>query len=99
MDLKSIEVVTIGGKKTTFGELAKPVTLVVNVASRCGLTPQYEALENLQKKYSSKGFTVVGFPSNQFLRGKANTVRSFHDGKILPVNKYVERYTDLHPVQ
>lgn len=68
MDLKSIEVVTIGGKKTTFGELAKPVTLVVNVASRCGLTPQYEALENLQKKYSSKGFTVVGFPSNQFLQ-------------------------------
>ena len=74
MDLKDIEVVTIGGKKTTFGELAKPVTLVVNVASRCGLTPQYEALENLQKKYSSKGFTVIGFPSNQFLQElKANS--------------------------
>jgi glutathione peroxidase len=40
--------------------------LVVNVASRCGLTPQYEALEALQKKYGPKGFTVVGLPTDQF---------------------------------
>ena len=42
--------------------------LVVNVASRCGLAPQYEALEAMQKKYSSRGFTVLGVPSNQFLQ-------------------------------
>jgi glutathione peroxidase len=41
--------------------------LVVNVASKCGLTPQYEQLEELQKKYESRGFTVVGFPCNQFM--------------------------------
>ncbi len=40
--------------------------LVVNVASKCGLTPQYEGLENLQKKYASRGFTVLGAPCNQF---------------------------------
>ena len=40
--------------------------LVVNVASRCGLTPQYARLEELQKKYADRDFTVVGFPSNQF---------------------------------
>lgn len=68
MDLKNIELTTIDGKKTSFGKLAKKVTLVVNVASRCGLTPQYEALEALQKKYSAKGFTVIGIPSNQFLQ-------------------------------
>jgi glutathione peroxidase len=40
--------------------------LVVNVASRCGLTPQYSGLENLQKRYADRGFTVLGVPSNQF---------------------------------
>jgi glutathione peroxidase len=43
------------------------VTLAVNVASKCGLTPQYTGLEALQKRYEDKGFTVVGFPSNQFM--------------------------------
>jgi glutathione peroxidase len=42
--------------------------MVVNVASRCGLAPQYEKLEELQKKYEDRGFTVLGFPSNQFLQ-------------------------------
>jgi glutathione peroxidase len=64
MNLKSIELEMLDGKKTTFGDLAGKVTLVVNVASRCGLTPQYEALEALQKKYGPKGFVVVGLPSN-----------------------------------
>lgn len=43
------------------------VSLIVNVASKCGLTPQYEALEALQKNYSDKGFTVIGVPCNQFM--------------------------------
>jgi glutathione peroxidase len=68
MDLKSIELTTLDGKKTTFGALAKPVTMVVNVASRCGLSPQYETLEAMQKKYGAKGFTVIGVPSNQFFQ-------------------------------
>ena len=42
--------------------------LIVNVASRCGFTPQYEALEQLQRTYGERGFTVLGFPSNQFLQ-------------------------------
>ncbi|MFM8927598.1 MAG: glutathione peroxidase [Rhodoluna sp.] len=68
MNLNDIEITTLDGKKTTFGSLAKPVTLVVNVASRCGLSPQYETLEAMQKKYGAKGFTVVGIPSNQFFQ-------------------------------
>ena len=58
----------LDGRQTTFGEFAGKTVLVVNVASRCGLTPQYEALEELQKKYASKGFTVLGMPSNQFMQ-------------------------------
>jgi len=66
MSLNDIALTMIDGRETTFGEFANKVVLVVNVASRCGLTPQYEALEALQKKYSARGFTVLGVPSDQF---------------------------------
>lgn len=69
MALRDIPVTTIDGDETTFGELAgERLALVVNVASRCGLSPQYEQLEALQREYGDRGFTVIGFPSNQFLQ-------------------------------
>jgi len=68
MTLNDIPLETIDGAATTFGEYADKVVLVVNVASRCGLAPQYEKLEALQKQYADRGFTVLGFPSNQFLQ-------------------------------
>ncbi|MBX9718644.1 MAG: glutathione peroxidase [Microbacteriaceae bacterium] len=58
----------LDGRVTTFGEFAGKVVLVVNVASRCGLAPQYAGLEKLQKTYGDRGFTVLGLPSNQFLQ-------------------------------
>ena len=58
----------LNGDKASFGDFADKVVLVVNVASRCGLSPQYEALEAMHKKYSACGFTVLGMPSNQFLQ-------------------------------
>jgi len=68
MSLKDAELTMLDGRKTTFAEFAGQTVLVVNVASRCGLTPQYEALEELQKKYAGQGFTVLGMPSNQFMQ-------------------------------
>ncbi|HYI56065.1 MAG TPA: glutathione peroxidase, partial [Microlunatus sp.] len=69
MDLAAIPVTTITGEDTTFGALSEGrLALVVNVASRCGLSPQYEQLEALQQTYGDRGFTVLGFPSNQFLQ-------------------------------
>jgi glutathione peroxidase len=68
MSLKDAELTMLDGRKTTFAEFAAKTVLVVNVASRCGLTPQYEALEALQKKYAGRGFTVLGMPSNQFMQ-------------------------------
>lgn len=69
VDIYSLPITTIRGEETTFGALAEgKVAMVVNVASRCGLTPQYEQLESLQKTYEDRGFTVIGFPSNQFLQ-------------------------------
>ncbi len=57
---------TLQGQPTTLASFKGKALLVVNVASKCGLTPQYTQLEALQKKYEPKGFTVVGFPCNQF---------------------------------
>lgn len=79
MDLSKIELTTIGGQATTFGQLAGKVTLVVNVASKCGLTPQYEALEALYEKFKDSGLSIVGLPSNTFLQelGKSEEIDSF----------------------
>ncbi|BDZ46747.1 glutathione peroxidase [Naasia aerilata] len=66
MELNEIPVRTIDGEDTTLGEYEGKVKLIVNVASRCGLTPQYEKLEELQRAYADRGFTVLGFPSGQF---------------------------------
>ncbi len=66
-DILNTEVTTIDGEKTTLTPWAGKVLLIVNVASKCGLTPQYEQLEALQKDLESEGFSVLGFPCNQFL--------------------------------
>ena len=68
MSLNEIELTMLDGSKTTFAQFKGKTVLVVNVASRCGLSPQYEALEALQKKYGARGFTVLGMPSNQFFQ-------------------------------
>jgi glutathione peroxidase len=66
-DLLDLPLTTLQGEPTTLGALtAGSATLVVNVASRCGLTPQYEQLEALQQEYAGRGFTVLGVPCNQF---------------------------------
>jgi glutathione peroxidase len=66
-DLLDLPVTTLDGEATTLGALtAGRPALVVNVASRCGLTPQYAGLEKLHEEYADRGFTVVGVPCNQF---------------------------------
>jgi glutathione peroxidase len=61
-----IAINSIDGKPDLLGPLRGKVTLAVNVASRCGLTPQYQGLEELQRELAAENFTVVGFPCNQF---------------------------------
>ncbi|MFF2050285.1 glutathione peroxidase [Leifsonia sp. NPDC058194] len=95
MTMQDIPFQTIDGETTSLGELGAPVVLVVNVASRCGLTPQYEALEELQKKYGPRGFTVVGFPSNQFNQelDSADAIKEFCSltwGVTFPMAEKVE---------
>ena len=66
MGLYDIPIKHIQGKNTTLGEFAGKTALIVNVASKCGLTPQYEGLEKLYEAYADKGLVVLGFPCNQF---------------------------------
>ena len=66
MGIKDIPLKALDGTPTSLGEHTDRAVLVVNVASKCGLTPQYSALEELHKAYSGQGFSVVGFPCNQF---------------------------------
>jgi glutathione peroxidase len=68
MAIDDIPITTIDGEQTSLAQFDGKVKLIVNVASRCGLAPQYEKLEAMQKLYSDRGFTVLGFPSNQFLQ-------------------------------
>ena len=65
-NLYDIPLKDIEGKEVTLKAYEGKVLLVVNVASQCGLTPQYQALQALQEKYAEKGFTVLAFPSNDF---------------------------------
>jgi glutathione peroxidase len=65
-DLTEIEFEAMDGTKRTLDDFAGDVLLVVNVASKCGLTPQYEGLQQLQAELESDGFSVLGFPANDF---------------------------------
>jgi glutathione peroxidase len=79
MTLTDIPFQTMDGTTETLADYDGKVLLIVNVASRCGLAPQYETLEKLQKEYGDRGFQVLGFPSNQFLQelGSNEAIKEF----------------------
>ncbi|MEH3142281.1 MAG: glutathione peroxidase [Mycobacterium kyogaense] len=80
MTITDIPLTTLDGETTTLGDLAGGAALVVNVASKCGLTPQYSALEHLAKDYRDRGLTVIGVPCNQFMGqepGTAEEIQTF----------------------
>lgn len=97
MSLLDIPIGRLDGTPATLGEITggRPA-LLVNVASRCGLTPQYTALEEMHKKYAGRGFTVVGVPCNQFggqEPGSAEEIQEFCStsyGVTFPMAEKVE---------
>ncbi len=79
-DALKFKVQSLEGKDVDLAQYQGKVVLVVNVASKCGLTPQYKALEALYQKYNSQGFVILGFPCNQFNGqepGTAEDIRKF----------------------
>lgn len=80
MSLYDIPLRTLTGEPASLADYRDSALLIVNVASKCGLTPQYEGLERLQKRYADRGFSVLGFPSNQFAGqepGTAEEIQTF----------------------
>jgi len=80
MDIFDIPISDLEGSPSSLAPYRGKAILAVNVASRCGLTPQYEGLEKLQKQYGDRGFTVLGFPCNQFMGqepGSPEEIREF----------------------
>jgi glutathione peroxidase len=85
MDLYDIPLRTIDGEATTLDRYRGQTLLIVNVASRCGFTPQYQGLEELYRKYKDRGFVVLGFPCNQFGNqepGHEQEIRDFCDTRF-----------------
>ena len=80
MGLYDVPLNTLAGQPASLGDHAGRVLLIVNVASKCGLTPQYAGLERIHEKFAERGFTVLGFPCNQFGEqepGTANEIETF----------------------
>lgn len=71
--VQNIGINTLGGVPTSLGEYDGRAVLVVNVASKCGLTPQYTVLEKLATEYADRGLTVIGIPCNQFMGQEPGT--------------------------
>lgn len=105
MSLYDIPIDGLDGQPNLLAEQKGKVSLIVNVASRCGLTPQYEGLVKLQEQYADRGFTVVGVPCNQFLGqepGTADEIKEFCSttyGVDFPLSEKVEVNGDgRHPL-
>ena len=79
MTIYDIPVKTLSGADSSLGALAGKTLLVVNVASKCGLTPQYTALEALHSRLADRGFSVVGFPCNQFMGQEPGTAEEIEE--------------------
>lgn len=96
MSIYSQSLSSLDGQPDVLAQVKDKVTLIVNVASKCGLTPQYEALEAMHKKYASRGFTVLGVPCNQFMGqepGTADEIRTFCSstyGVTFPLSEKIE---------
>src|SRR5215218_11076326 len=105
-ELLDLPLTTLDGEPTTLGALtAGRAALVVNVASRCGLTPQYGALEALHEQYAARGFTVIGVPCNQFMGqepGSAEEIAEFCSatyGVTFPMTEKVDvNGSGAHPL-
>jgi glutathione peroxidase len=82
-DFYKLSARSLQGKETPMDSYAGKTVLIVNTASKCGLTPQYEGLQKLYEKYQRKGLTILGFPCNQFANQEPGDEKSIAEGCII----------------
>ncbi|MFT3739851.1 MAG: glutathione peroxidase [Breznakibacter sp.] len=82
-DFYSLTAKTLQGKEFSLSELKGKTVLVVNTASKCGLTPQYEGLESLYRKYNAHGLEILGFPCNQFGNQEPGDAKQISEGCLI----------------
>lgn len=82
-DIYNFKVNTLKGKEISLSEYKNKVILIVNTASKCGFTPQYEGLEKLYKKYKSEDFIILGFPCNQFGNQEPGNSKEIESGCLI----------------
>jgi glutathione peroxidase len=105
VSLYDIPINRLDGTPSSLSDFEGKTVLVVNVASKCGLTPQYETLEKLQQQYGDQGFSVVGFPSNEFMGQEPGTPEEIQEfcsttyGISFPLMEKIEVNGDnRHPI-
>ena len=105
MSLFDASIANLDGSAADLHELDDKAVLIVNVASKCGLTPQYEGLERLQQRYADRGFTVLGVPCNQFMGqepGSPEEIATFCSstyGVTFPLTEKIDvNGDDRHPL-
>jgi glutathione peroxidase len=105
MAVHDISVNTLSGQPSSIGDHAGKALLIVNVASKCGLTPQYTALQQIYDRYSDRGFEVLGFPCNQFggqepgTAGEIEEFCSLNYGVTFPMFEKIDvNGPDRHPL-
>ncbi len=103
-DLKKIPFQTAKGETKTLSDFDAKAYLIVNTASKCGLTPQYEGLEKIYREYKDKGLAIIGFPANEFLGQEPGTNDEIQEFCSLNYNvsfpvmgKTVVKGSDIHP--
>ena len=96
MSIHDVSIARLDGSPLSLADLAGKAVLVVNVASQCGLTPQYTALEEIHERYTNRGFTVLGVPCNQFLGQEPGTAEEIAEfcstnyGVTFPLTEKIE---------
>ena len=104
-NIYSFGATSLQGDEVDFSRYKDKVVLIVNTASKCGFTPQYEGLEKLYKKYKDQGLVILGFPCNQFGRQEPGTEKEIQEGCLInygvsfPVFRKIKvNGNDAHPL-
>tara|TARA_B100001029_G_scaffold157056_1_gene142866 strand:- start:55 stop:531 length:477 start_codon:yes stop_codon:yes gene_type:complete len=96
VNISKVEVLSFENQKMTFDQFKGDVLLIVNVASKCGFTKQYKALQNLQNQYESKGFRVLGFPCNDFANQEPGTLAEIKEFCSLSYGANFQLFQKVH---